>query len=128
MAEPAAAARPRFLNLFRVSYPVGAVCSFAHRVSGVLLAISIPVLVILLRTSLAGPSGYETASGLLHPPAAKVAAFIFFWALAHHVLAGVRHLLKDVDLGSTLAVARRSAWTVNVLGVVLALLALGALL
>jgi succinate dehydrogenase / fumarate reductase cytochrome b subunit len=120
-------ARPRFLKLFRLRYPVGAVCSVAHRVSGVLLAVFLPATVVLLRLSLAGPSGYEAAASLLHAPAAKAAAFVFFWALAHHVLAGVRHLLKDIDLGSTLGVARRSAWSVNTLGVLLALLALGAL-
>ena len=43
------------------------------------------------------------------------------------VLAGVRHLLMDIDRGSALAAARRSAWSVNVLGALLALLAFGAL-
>lgn len=121
------AVRPRFLNLFYLRYPVGAVCSFAHRVSGVLLALCLPVLVWLLRRSLEGPSGYEAAVAAMHPLAAKAVALVFFWALAHHVLAGVRHLLKDIDRGSTLAAARRSAWSVNVLGMLLALLAVGAL-
>jgi hypothetical protein len=35
-------------------------------------------------------------------------------------------MLMDVDAGSRLLSARRSAWTVNVLGVVIALLAVGA--
>lgn len=119
--------RPRFLNLFRLRYPVGAVCSFAHRVSGVLLALFAPALAWLLRRSLEGPSGYEAAVAIVHPLAAKAAALVLFWALAHHVLAGVRHLLKDIDRGSTLDAARRSAWSVNVLGVLLALLAVGVL-
>ncbi|MDA8109898.1 MAG: succinate dehydrogenase, cytochrome b556 subunit [Betaproteobacteria bacterium] len=121
------AVRPRFLNLLRLRYPVGAVCSFAHRVSGVLLALFAPALVWLLRRSLEGPSGYEAVARVMHPFLAKAAALVFVWALAHHVLAGVRHLLKDIDRGSSLAVARRSAWTVNVLGVLILLLALGAL-
>jgi succinate dehydrogenase / fumarate reductase cytochrome b subunit len=48
--------------------------------------------------------------------------------LAHHVLAGIRHLLSDVDIGSQLPAARRSAWIVNVGGVALALFAAAALL
>ena len=49
------------------------------------------------------------------------------WALAHHVLGGVRHLLTDVDVGSPLRVARRTAWFVNLVGVAVALLAAGVL-
>jgi succinate dehydrogenase / fumarate reductase cytochrome b subunit len=48
--------------------------------------------------------------------------------LAHHSLAGIRHLLSDVDVGSQLHAARRSAWIVNVGAVVVALLAAGVLL
>lgn len=120
-------ARPRFLNLLHLHYPVGAVCSFAHRVSGILLAIFAPALVWLLRRSLESPSGYEAITRIMHPFLAKGAALVFVWAFAHHALAGVRHLLMDIDRGSSLVVARRSAWTVNVLGVLIALLALGAL-
>ena len=120
-------ARPRFLNLFRLRYPVGAVCSFAHRVSGVVLALALPALVWLLRLSLDGADGYQAALRLMSSLPAKAAALVFFWALAHHVLAGVRHLLMDVERGSSLAAARRSAWSVNVLGAALALLVLGAL-
>lgn len=119
--------RPRDLNLFRLSLPVGAVCSFAHRVSGVLLAGFTVAIIWLLRRSIDGPAGYEETARLMSSVPAKAAAVLFFWALAHHVLAGVRHLLMDVDIGSTLGVARRSARWVNMLGVLLALLALGAL-
>lgn len=124
---PPRALRLRFLNLFRLRYPVGAVCSFGHRVSGILLALSLPGVIYLLRQSLEGPSGYAAAARLMSSIPAKTAAVLFIWALAHHVLAGVRHLLKDADLGSSLAAGRRSAWSVNLLAALLAILALGAL-
>jgi succinate dehydrogenase / fumarate reductase cytochrome b subunit len=57
----------------------------------------------------------------------KTVVVIVVWALAHHVLAGVRHLLTDVDIGSPLRVARRSAWFVNLAGVAVALLAAGVM-
>ena len=38
------------------------------------------------------------------------------------------HLLSDIDIGSQLPAARRSAWAVNLGGIAVALLALGALL
>jgi len=36
------------------------------------------------------------------------------WALLHHTLAGIRHLLLDGGVGWRLAAARRSAWAANV--------------
>ena len=53
---------------------------------------------------------------------------ILVWALAHHMLAGVRHLLTDFNVGSPLRLARRSAWLVNMGGVTVALFAAGVLL
>ena len=53
---------------------------------------------------------------------------VLTWALAHHLLAGIRHLLSDIDVGSGLPAARRSAWLVNVSGLVIAAFAAGALL
>lgn len=120
-------ARPRSLNLFRLRFPVGAMCSFAHRVSGVLLALFLPVAIYALRRSLDGQSGYAAITGLLSSSAARALVVLFLWALAQHVLAGARHLLMDIDVGSSLTVARRSAWSVNLLGLALALLALGAI-
>jgi len=113
--------------LFRLRFPVGAVCSFAHRISGVLLALFLPAVIYVLRQSLDGPSGYAAAARLMSSIPAKAAAALFLWALAHHVLAGVRDLLMDADLGSSLAAARRSAESVNLLGALLAILALGVL-
>jgi len=44
------------------------------------------------------------------------------------LLAGIRHLLSDIDIGSHLPAARRSGWIVNLGGVAVALLAAGVLL
>ena len=46
---------------------------------------------------------------------------LFVWALAHHVLAGIRHLLSDANVGSTLRSARKSAYAANLGGVAVAL-------
>ena len=46
---------PVFLNLFRIRFPAGAIASIAHRISGVLLFLSLPYLAWLLDLSLQGP-------------------------------------------------------------------------
>ena len=122
MADPGQR-RPVFFNLLRIQMPVGALTSIAHRVTGVLLALAIPFGIYLLDLSLQNPQGYARVSGWLHSFAFRVAAVLSIWILTHHVLAGIRHLLSDVDIGSQLPAARRSAWIVNCGGIAVGLLA-----
>lgn len=117
--------RPVFLNLLQIQMPVGALTSFMHRVTGVLLAASVPLAVYLLELSLRSEQGFDDATRLFGHPAFKAVVFILLWALAHHMLAGIRHLLSDASVGSTLVNARRSAWWVNVGGLAVALVAVG---
>jgi succinate dehydrogenase / fumarate reductase cytochrome b subunit len=119
--------RAVFFNLTQIQMPVGAITSIAHRITGMLLAVGIPFGVYLLDRSLQGPESYAWVTGLFGNAAIKVVALAFVWALAHHLLAGVRHLLSDIDIGSRLPAARHSAWSVNIGGLAVALLAAGAL-
>jgi succinate dehydrogenase / fumarate reductase cytochrome b subunit len=116
-----------FLNLAQIGMPVGALTSILHRVSGVVLALAIPVAAWLLARSLQGAEGYADAAAWLGRPVVKFVAILWIWALTHHLLAGIRHMLTDIDIGSRLRDARRSAWTVNVAGAVIALIAAGAI-
>ena len=119
-------ARPVFFNLMQIQMPVGALASIGHRLSGVLLAAGLPVAVYLLDISLRDEQGFAEVARWGNSWPFKGAAFLLAWALAHHLLAGVRHLLTDISVGSTLYRARRSAWAVNLGGVAIALL-VGAL-
>lgn len=120
--------RPVFLNLAQITLPVGAVTSILHRLSGVLLATGVPALLFLLQRSLGGEAGFAEASALLSQPLVKMFLVALAWALAHHMLAGVRHMLTDLDVGSSLGKARRSAWSVNLAALAIAVLAAGAVL
>ena len=120
--------RPVFLNLTQIRMPVGALTSIGHRISGIVLAASVPMGVYLLDRSLQNEQAFADVTALLRHGGVKVAIVLVVWALAHHVLAGVRHLLSDFDVGSPLRLARRSAWFVNLGGVAVALLAAGVVL
>lgn len=120
--------RPVFFNLTQIQMPVGALTSITHRVTGILLALGIPFSIYLLDLSLQSPQSYAQVISLFDRLAFRGVAIVLIWALAHHSLAGIRHLLSDIDVGSQLPAARRSAWVVNLGGVAVALLAAGALL
>ena len=125
---PSQRSAPVFLNLFRIRFPVAAITSIAHRVSGVLLFLFFPFLVWLLDLSLQGPDGYARALALLQPLWVRLGLALIGWSLLHHLLSGIRFLLIDIDVGVSLGVARRSAWAVNIIGVLLGLACLWWLL
>jgi succinate dehydrogenase / fumarate reductase, cytochrome b subunit len=124
----ARATRPFFLNPLQIQMPVGALSSIVHRATGVLLAASVPLDVYLLDLSLRSEHAFATLASWFALPAVKGVVLVLIWALAHHALAGIRHLLTDVGIGSTLHAARRSAWFVNLGGVAIALFAAAVLL
>ncbi|HLX29892.1 MAG TPA: succinate dehydrogenase, cytochrome b556 subunit [Casimicrobiaceae bacterium] len=78
------------------------------------------------RSVAAGPAIYARVRGFFDNVALRIAAILLVWVLAHHLLAGIRHLLSDIDIGSQLPAARRSAWIVNFGGAAVALFAAGA--
>jgi succinate dehydrogenase / fumarate reductase, cytochrome b subunit len=119
---------PVFFDLYRIKFPVTAVVSMGHRVSGVLLALCVPVLVYLFQLSLSGPDGYARAGALFQHPAIGAVTVVLIWALAHHVLAGVRHLLFDIHVGTALRTARISAWLVLAVELAIAILAIKVIL
>ena len=54
---PVRSRRPVFLDLMRIQMPVGALTSIGHRISGVVLAASVPATVYLLGLSLRDEAG-----------------------------------------------------------------------
>ncbi|MEO8524891.1 MAG: succinate dehydrogenase, cytochrome b556 subunit [Caldimonas sp.] len=120
--------RPVFFSLAQIQMPVGAVTSITHRITGIVLALGIPFGFYALHLSLDSAESYEHLALIANAGLFKAALILFVWALSHHLLAGVRHLLMDIGVGSHLASARRSAWSVNVAGIAVALLAAGVVL
>ena len=119
--------RPVFLDLLQIQMPVGALTSIGHRISGVVLVLAVPAATSLLGRSLRDADGFAQVVAVLAYLPVKAMAVIMVWALAHHVLGGVRHLLSDFDIGSPLRTARRTAWFVNLAGVAVALAAAGVI-
>lgn len=116
--------RPVYLDLRRIRQPVTAIASIGHRISGVLLFLSIPFVIWMLGQSLRSPQGYQQITELLDHGLVKLVALVLAWSAAHHFLAGVRFLLLDMDIGVQLQAARRSAMAVNALALVVVLIVL----
>lgn len=114
--------RPFFLNLLKIHLPVTGFVSFLHRISGLLLFIAIPFSVYLFDLSLQSSSGFERAANILAHPALQLISLLLLWSLLHHLFAGIRFLLTDLDIGLSKAQAVRSAWMVFALELILLIL------
>lgn len=91
--------RPFFLNLLKIHLPVTGFISILHRVSGLLMFLAIPLSVYLLDISLQGEQGFEQAVDILQQPLLQLLSLILLWSIIHHLLAGIRFLLTDFEIG-----------------------------
>ena len=120
--------RPVHLDLLKIKLPIGGIMSIIHRATGIFMFLALPYLIYLLDLSLSGPAGFEAAHGAVHSLIGMLFVFLLMWSVMHHLLAGIRYLLIDVDLGVEKAIARQSALGVVVAAPVLALLLTGGVL
>jgi succinate dehydrogenase / fumarate reductase cytochrome b subunit len=119
--------RPVTLPLMKLRLPLAGWVSFLHRVSGVLLFFCLPLALWFLDKSLRGPESFAQIQQCLMQPAARVLLLMAVWALAHHLFAGIRHLLMDLHLGTSRAAARRSGMLVMMAAALVAAFAAGRL-
>ena len=101
--------RPVFLDLWRIKLPLAGVVSILHRISGVVMVLTIPVAAILFHQALSGPEGFALVAGILDVGLVKLVLVVLAWSLLHHLFAGIRYLLLDLGLGLDRSAARRSA-------------------
>jgi len=117
--------RPVWFNLSPVNLPLPGLVSIFHRVSGILLFIGIVWFLFLLDMSLTSPLGYANFTTYLAHPLVKLVMLVMLWAFLHHFFAGIRHLLLDIHVGGKLPTARKSAFSVFVVSLILTVI-LGA--
>jgi succinate dehydrogenase / fumarate reductase, cytochrome b subunit len=120
--------RPVFLNLAKIRLPIAGIMSIIHRATGVVMVLSIPLSIYLLDISLSGADGFAEVKALFSMGLVKLVLFLMLWALMHHLLAGIRYLLIDIDIGVDKPIYRQTAWAVTLAAPALALLLLGGLL
>ena len=109
--------RPKNLNLLTIRLPINALVSILHRVTGCVLFLILPLLLIGLQWSLSSEQGFTTVKEIMNSPFIKLVFFGFAWAFFHHFFAGLRHLAMDVHWATTLMKARFTSKAVLVLGV-----------
>ena len=115
--------RPINLDLRTIKFPMVAIASILHRISGFLLFFLIPLALWLLQCSLSSHQAFLWLSRELQHPVLKFILWAFVVALVYHLLAGIRHLFMDIGVGDTLIGGRRTVLVVFILAVILMILA-----
>lgn len=99
-------------DLLRYRLPVPGVLSILHRISGALMFVALPAILLLFELSLRSELSYQQLRQLARGWIVKTLLVLLAWALLHHLAAGIRYLLLDLDWGLERETARRSAWIV----------------
>ena len=104
--------RPVYLNLLKIKLPLTGMVSFGHRLTGVILFLSLPFAVYLLDLSIESQQSFAEAQQLLDQPLMLFVQILLIWSLAHHFFAGIRFLLIDAEIGVEKSHAHIGAWLV----------------
>jgi len=115
--------RPMNLDLTTMHFPIMAIASILHRISGVLLFLYMPFILWLLDQSLSSSTHFLNLQATLYEPIIKWFIWLFLAALFYHLVAGIRHLLMDFGIGESLKGGRIGAQFTIGLTIVLTLLA-----
>jgi succinate dehydrogenase / fumarate reductase cytochrome b subunit len=120
--------RPRFLNPFKIKMPVTAVLSIAHRISGLLMVMSIPFVIYAFQLSVSSEEGFSIVMNALQQTWVNVILIGLTWSLSHHFVSGIRFLLIDIDVGVEKQAARFTAWVTHAIALTITVVVAGALL
>lgn len=104
------AERPLSPHLQIYAQQINMVMSIVHRITGVALYFGTLLLAWWLIAAATGPSYYAFVNGLFGTWAGKVVLFGYTWALMHHMLGGMRHLIWDTGRGFKLTTIDLLGW------------------
>ncbi len=123
-------ARPRqqFRNIHisqivRYRMPLAAWVSILHRISGALMfLVGLPLILYLFQQSVVSELSFERYREFVSNWFVRLVLLGLIWAYLHHFLAGMRHLLMDLDVGVEKAAGRTSAAIVLAVSLALTLI------
>jgi succinate dehydrogenase / fumarate reductase cytochrome b subunit len=130
MTTPAFASKPRpeFRNIhvsqiLQYKLPPPGLVSILHRISGAALFLALPFILWIFDLSLTSELSYARLSEFASHWLARLILLGLAWAFIHHLIAGLRFLMLDLDVGVDKPAARTSALAVFAISLPLTLLA-----
>jgi succinate dehydrogenase / fumarate reductase cytochrome b subunit len=111
--------RPTSPHLQIYSPKINMVMSIVHRITGTALYFGSILLAVWLISAAMGPAAYNEVNGLFGSLIGRLILVGYTWALIHHMLGGVRHLIWDTGRMLDIKSADFLCWSSIVLSVLL---------
>ncbi len=110
MAQPSkSVARPLSPHLQIYRFSLLMAMSIIHRITGAALYIGTLLLVWWLLALASGAQAYAVFTGFAGSFLGQLILFGYTWALLHHMMGGIRHLIWDMGVGLDVVRARMIA-------------------
>ena len=84
--------------------------SITHRATGIILAVGSLLVLAALLALAAGPEQWARVTECARSPLGFIVLFGWTWALAYHLINGIRHLVQDAGYGYSIPAFVRSSW------------------
>jgi succinate dehydrogenase / fumarate reductase cytochrome b subunit len=85
------------LTIYHMAFTM--LMSGAHRITGVVLYFGMLLVAWWLIAAASGPNAYAAVQWFMGSLIGRLVLFGYTWALLHHMLGGVRHLIWDTGRG-----------------------------
>jgi succinate dehydrogenase / fumarate reductase cytochrome b subunit len=122
MSETKNAARPLSPHLQIYRPMLTMTMSIVHRITGIALYAGVLLLVWWLTAAATSDEYFNVVQGFFGHWFGRIVLFGFTWALIHHSLGGIRHLIWDMGLGFELPSVERGAQIVLAGGIIITIL------
>ena len=123
-SSPSGAAKPRPLSPHLSIYkmiPTMAM-SIIHRITGSALYFGTVLVAWWLVAAATGPAAFETVNWFFGTIIGRLILFGYTWALIHHLLGGLKHLVQDTGAGLEKNFTTRMALLQPVVSIILTIL------
>jgi succinate dehydrogenase / fumarate reductase, cytochrome b subunit len=127
MASSDALPRPRrprpmspHLSIYRPTMTMA--MSIAHRISGAALYVGVLLLAWFLFAASADASSFAVFSDFVGSFIGHIVLFFATWALFHHLVGGIRHIVWDAGYGLDAPLRDQLAWATLIVGFALTIL------
>ena len=84
------------LNLFLIDFPITAITSIIHRMTGIILFLSLPFFLYFFYLSIESNSSFIIAKSLFSIFYIKFFFYFFLFSFIYHIITGLKHIIMDV--------------------------------
>ncbi len=84
-----------FLNLFFIKFPITAITSIIHRLTGIVLFVFVPIALYFFKLSFESESSFLLSMELINVFYVKIFLYFLILSFIFHFVLGIKHILMD---------------------------------